>query len=298
VADLVRRAAVLGSPIGHSLSPALHRAAYRDLGLPWEYDAIEVTAEELPGFIAGLGPDWAGLSLTMPLKTAVLPLLVDRTSSVVLTGSANTVVLGADGPTGANTDVAGIVEAVREHATEALATARTATILGNGATARSALAALDALAVRSAVVVARRPGETDDLRRLAEAVGVALRVEPWDSALDHLGADLVVSTVPSGVADALAGAVAGPADGGPGANPAAAAIGAVAGRPPRLGVLLDVVYDPWPSALVTAWQGRGAPVVPGHAMLLHQAAHQVELMTGGTAPLAAMRAALAAALPA
>jgi shikimate dehydrogenase len=286
---------VLGSPIGHSLSPVLHRAAYRELGLPWEYDAVDLTADDLPGFLAGLGPEWAGLSLTMPLKTAVLPLLVDRSSSVVLTGSANTIVFGAEGPTGANTDVAGIVEAAREHATEALATARTATILGTGATARSALAALDALAVRTAVVVARRPGETDDLRRLAEAVGVALRVEPWDRALEHLGADLVVSTVPAGVTDALAATVAGPA-GDVGDDPAPSRAVRPAARPSRLGVLLDVVYDPWPSALVAAWQGRGAPVVPGHTMLLHQAAHQVELMTGAAAPMAAMRAALAAAL--
>lgn len=272
---------MLGSPIAHSLSPALHRAAYRELDLPWRYDAVEVTAAGLAGFLAGCGPDWVGLSLTMPLKAAVLPLLAERSSSVVLTGSANTVVWGRDGagPVGSNTDVVGMVEAVQGGAGGALATARTATVLGSGATARSALAALDALAIRTATVVARRAGETADLRRLAEAVGVSLRVLPWDRAGEALGSDLVVSTVPAGVADDLAAVVDGDAaDGAP--------------RPVRLGVLLDVVYDPWPSALVAAWRRRGAVVVPGQEMLLHQAAHQVELMTGSPAPVAAMRAAL------
>lgn len=265
-ADL-RRAAVLGSPIAHSLSPALHRAAYRALGLPWTYDALEVTEASLPGFVAGLGPEWVGLSLTMPLKTAVLPLLVEQGSSVVLTGCANTVLLGPDGPVGRNTDVMGIVEALREHTGGRLATARNATILGGGATGRSALVALDGLGLRDAVVAVRRPEAADNLRELAEACGVMLRVEPWSRAGAHLGADLVISTVPPGVADDVVGDL-----------PAAVR-----------GTLLDVVYSPWPTALVRGWAARGGEVVPGQVMLLHQAALQVELMTGLTAPVAAMR---------
>ena len=245
------------------------------LGLGWTYDAIEVTESGLADFLGGLGPQWAGLSLTMPLKRAVLPLLATRSSSVVLTCSANTVVLGAAGPAGYNTDVAGIVEAVREHAGDRFATARTATILGGGATARSALVALDALELRDAAVVVRRPEAADDLRLLAEGSGIRLRVVPWSDAAPHLCADVVVSTVPGGVADALVAEL-------PAAVP---------------GTLLDVVYDPWPSRLVAGWQARGGRVVPGHTMLLHQAAHQVQLMTGREAPLAAMRAALAAAVP-
>lgn len=274
MAEPVRRAAVLGAPIAHSLSPVLHRAAYQELGLPWTYDAVEMTAAGLAEFMAGLGPEWVGLSLTMPLKTAVLPLLANRASFTVLTGSANTVVFGADGPTGSNTDVVGIVAAVRECAGDGLTTARTATILGAGATARAALVALDSLDLREAVVVARRSDAADDLRVLAEAVGVRLRVAPWGDAAAHLGADLVISTVPAGVADPLAADVA--------EAPASA----------RFATLLDVVYAPWPSPLVTAWAARGAAVVPGHTMLLHQGARQVTLMTGQDAPLEAMRAAL------
>lgn len=265
-----RRAAALGSPIAHSLSPALHRAAYDALGLPWTYDAIEVTAPALPGFLAGLGPEWVGLSLTMPLKTAVLPLLVDQGATVVLTGCANTVLLGPEGPVGRNTDVMGIVEALRERTGGRLATASNATILGGGATARSALVALDGLGLRDAVVAVRRPEAADNLRELAEACGVMLRVEPWSRAGAHLGADLVISTVPAEGADAL-----------------------VAELPSAVrGTLLDVVYAPWPSALVTGWAARGGEVVPGHLMLLHQAALQVELMTGQAPPVDAMRAVL------
>ena len=266
----LRRAAVLGSPIGHSLSPALHRAAYEVLDLDWSYDAIEVTQEDLPGFLAGLGPEWAGLSLTMPLKTAVLPLLADRASYAVLTGAVNTVVFTDHGPVGYNTDVRGVVTAVQEAARERLTTASTATILGAGATARSVLAALEPLGPTDAVVVARRPEATADLRLTAEGAGVRLRVVPWDDAPAHLHADLVVSTVPAGVADGIVDAV--PAH-------------------PR-GPLLDVVYAGWPTALARAWQAHGGVLVNPLAMLLHQAAGQVELMTGLPAPVDAMRAAL------
>lgn len=271
VAGEVRRAAVLGSPIGHSLSPALHRAAYAALGLAWTYDAFEVTEPELAGFLAGLGPEWVGLSLTMPLKAAVLPLLVEQGSSVVLTGCANTVLLTPDGPVGRNTDVLGIVEALREHAgADRLSTASNATILGGGATGRSALVALDGLGLRDAVAVVRRPEAADNLRELAEACGVSLHVEPWTRVGSHLGADLVISTVPAGVADPLVDDL-----------PAAVR-----------GTLLDVVYSPWPSPLVAGWAERGGEVVPGQVMLLHQAALQVALMTGQEAPVDAMRAAL------
>jgi shikimate dehydrogenase len=265
-----RRAAVLGSPVAHSLSPALHRAAYAALGLPWTYGAVEVTEPELPGFLAGLGPEWVGLSLTMPLKAAVLPLLAEQSSSVVLTGCANTVLTTPDGLLGRNTDVLGIVEALRDQVGGRVATAGTATILGGGATGRSALVALDGLGVRDAVAVVRRPEAVGNLRELAEACGVMLHVEPWARVGAHLGADLVISTVPAGAADPL-----------------------VADLPAAVrGTLLDVVYAPWPSPLVRGWAARGGEVVPGQVMLLHQAALQVALMTGRDAPVEAMRAAL------
>jgi shikimate dehydrogenase len=282
----VRRAAVLGSPIQHSWSPALHRAAYEDLGLPWQYDAIDVSERELPGFLADLGPEWVGLSLTMPLKTAVLPLLTDRSENVVVSGAANTVLLGRSTPgqpsrIGHNTDIAGIVAAVRECAPEwAQSSTRRhnglgAAILGGGATARSAVVALGELAPSRAVVVARRPEATAELVDLGQQVGVELEVLAWnDSSITvALDCELVISTVPAGAADTVA-------------------VHARAGR----GILLDVVYAPWPTVLASAWSRHGLPVAPGILMLLHQAAAQVTLLTGQPASLAAMRAVLPASL--
>ena len=263
------RAAVLGSPIGHSLSPALHRAAYSALGLDWSYDAIEVRPEGLAGFLTGLDHSWVGLSLTMPLKQTVLPLLDEVTELVTATGAANTVLLRGERRWGENTDVAGIVAALREAGVGSLGRA---TVVGGGATAASAVAALAQLGAADLVVLVRDRGRAGPLLAAAERLGVHLELaELTVDALARSAADVVVSTVPAGALDDLARRLALPA------------------RPP---VLLDVVYAPWPTALASAYAGAGGTVVGGAAMLLHQAAAQVELMTGQRAPLAAMRAAL------
>jgi shikimate dehydrogenase len=253
------RAAVLGRPVGHSLSPLLHRAAYAALGLDWTYEAVEVGPAELPAFLLSCGPEWAGLSLTMPLKQAVLPLLTSVSPLAAAVAAANTVVLRDGVRAGHNTDVHGIVASLRE---AGITDAARAVVLGGGATARSALAALAELGERSPVLVVRScPDET---LAAAARLGVRPVVRSWDPSVVD-GCDLLVSTVPAGAADALAPHVA------------------------RVPALLDVVYDPWPTALAAAC---GGTVVSGERMLLHQAAAQVELMTGHPAPLAAMDAAL------
>ena len=255
---------MLGQPIAHSLSPALHRAAYAALGLDWRYDAVEVAEAELAGFLDGLGPEWAGLSLTMPLKAAVLPLLDEVSDLARDVAAANTVLLGDGRRSGHNTDVPGIVAALAE---AGVVSVRRAVVLGGGATARSALAALAALGCTTPVLVVR--SSPDRTSEAAERLGVRPTVVPWSpSVLD--GCDLLVSTLPPGAADPLA--------------PHVSAVPA----------LLDVVYDPWPTALAAGCTGV---VVSGAAMLLHQAAEQVRLMTGRTAPLEVMRQALAAASP-
>jgi shikimate dehydrogenase len=253
------RAAVLGSPVAHSLSPLLHRAAYAALGLDWTYEALEVAPGRLPGVLAGLGPEWAGLSLTMPLKAAVLPLLDDVSPLARDVAAANTVVLRDGRRSGHNTDVAGLVCALRE---AGVTEVRRAVVLGGGATARSALAALAELGERTPTLVVRsEPVETLAAARRLGVQPVVTRFSPEVLA----GADVVLSTLPSGAADGLADDLA------------------------QVPVLLDVVYDPWPTALARACRGV---VVSGERMLLHQAAAQVELMTGLPAPLAAMDAAL------
>lgn len=260
------RAAVLGSPIAHSLSPVLHRAAYAELGLDWQYDAFEVTAPELSGFIANCGDDWAGLSLTMPLKETVLPLLDTVSDLAVVTRSANTVVFTAHGREGHNTDVGGICWALTEGGVLHLE-GLSAAIIGAGATARSALAALAQLGAREVSAVARRAEALDEMVKLGERLEVKVDRVPWEHADQVLLSDLVVSTVPKGVVDHLAVDV-----------------------PDRPGALLDVVYAPWPTDIAKAWADNGGAVVSGLEMLVGQAAEQVRLMTGEDAPVELMLA--------
>jgi shikimate dehydrogenase len=263
-----RRAAVLGSPISHSRSPALHRAAYAALGLEWTYDAIEVSVDELPGFVAGCRwPEWAGLSLTMPLKTDVLPLLDEVSDLASLVRAANTVVFSQGGARGDNTDVAGMQQALEEAYGGTLGAAR-GIVVGSGATARSALAALAAMGATEVEVLARRPAT--DLVDLGSDVGVRVSLGSWDGS-DPLEADAVIATVPPGAADHLVSRV-----------------------PTQPGVLLDVAYGSGASALTRSWAQAGGAVADGLDLLLWQAVDQVRLMTGQPAPVDAMRAALRA----
>jgi shikimate dehydrogenase len=262
----VTRAAVLGSPVAHSLSPHLHRAAYEGLGLhDWHYEAIECDEAGLPGLIGGLGSEWAGLSLTMPLKRAVLPLLDTVSELAVEVGGANTVVFAGGARHGDNTDVHGIVQALAE---AGVAPPRTATILGGGATAASALAALRELGLGEATLVVRDPARAGETAEVAERLGVTLTVQTFDKIGTVLEVDLVVSTLPAGAADGFADLLSG------------------------VPALFDVVYAPWPTRLAEIVAEGGGTVVGGFSMLLHQAVRQVEMMTGRTdVPVEAMRAA-------
>ncbi|ONK15726.1 shikimate dehydrogenase [Streptomyces sp. MP131-18] len=268
-----RRAAVLGSPIDHSLSPVLHRAAYRALGLDtWSYGRFEVDEQALPGFVADLGSDWAGLSLTMPLKRAVIPLLDEIGDTAASVGAVNTVTFAADGRRlGDNTDVPGMVEALRERGVTRVAGAA---VLGAGATASSALAALAQICDGEVAAYVRSPERAAEMRGWGERLGVRVRTGSWEEAARAFEAPLVIATTPAGATDALAAAV-------PGAP----------------GTLFDVLYEPWPTALAAAWAARGGEVVGGLDLLVHQAVLQVEAMTGiAPAPLKQMRAAGQAAL--
>ncbi|PWI19764.1 shikimate dehydrogenase [Streptomyces sp. Act143] len=262
-----RRAAVLGSPIAHSLSPVLHRTAYQELGLTgWSYDRFEIDEAALPGFFAELGPEWAGLSLTMPLKRAVIPLLDEISETAASVEAVNTVVFTEDGrKVGDNTDIPGMVAALREHGIE---TVDSAAILGAGATASSALAALARVCTGEVVVYVRSAARAAEMRQWGERLDVEVRTEDWSAAADALHRPLVIATTPAGTTDALAAAV-----------------------PERPTTLFDVLYDPWPTQLAARWSMFGGAVVSGLDLLVHQAVLQVEQMTGCTpAPLAEMRA--------
>ncbi|WP_052411680.1 shikimate dehydrogenase [Streptomyces sp. NRRL S-118] len=263
-----RRAAVLGSPIAHSLSPVLHRAAYRELGLThWSYDRFQVDESGLPGFFEKLDGSWAGLSLTMPLKRAVIPLLDEITDTAASVEAVNTVVLTEDGRRiGGNTDIPGMVAALRERGVEEVASAA---VLGAGATASSALAALSRICTGPVTAYVRSEARAAEMRGWGARLGVPVRTAGWERAADAFRAPLVIATTPAGTTDALAAAV-----------------------PERPGTLFDVLYDPWPTALAAAWSARGGAVVGGLDLLVHQAVLQVEQMTGRSpVPLSAMRAA-------
>jgi shikimate dehydrogenase len=262
----------------------LHRAAYTALGLAgWRYDALDVTEDQLAGFVDGLDATWAGLSLTMPLKQTVLPMLdhVEPLAGVV--GAVNTVLVqaGRGRPvlTGANTDVHGLVAALGEGlGSVGGGVRRSAAVLGAGATAASTLAALAQLGCTTPVVYVRSMARVGPLMRAAHRMGVEPRYASLDTVVRELpGADLAVSTLPPRAADGIAAGLA------------------VEQIP---GVLLDVAYDPRPTALSVAWASAGGRVVGGERMLLHQAVEQVRLMTGLAGPLAAMDAALTDALSA
>ena len=270
------KAAVLGKPIAHSLSPTLHRAAYAALGLTdWTYDLVECDEAGLADYVRARGVDWAGLSLTMPLKRTILPLLDHVDHLAAATGGANTVVFRPEGRYGYNTDVQGIVDALTEAGAAALASTGpgSITIIGAGATACSALAAVGELGAPGADVIARDPARAAGLQATADRLGLTIRLRPWAdlTSSDAVVPDLLISTVPAGAADEYAERLLLSHQGPP--------------------ALLDVVYHPWPTPLAQAARAGGAIVANGYAMLLHQAAAQVELMTGKPAPLEEMRAA-------
>ncbi|MEU0834900.1 shikimate dehydrogenase [Streptomyces sp. NPDC005969] len=260
------RAAVLGSPIAHSLSPVLHRAAYAELGLTdWTYDRFEIDEQALPGFIEGLDSSWVGLSLTMPLKRAIIPLLDSISETASSVEAVNTVVFTRDGRrVGDNTDIPGMIAALRERGVEKV---ESAAVLGAGATASSALAALAVICTGPVAAYVRSRERGDEMRGWGERLGVDVRISDWAEAEQALHAPLVIATTPAGATDGL-----------------------VCFVPQTPGVLFDVLYEPWPTALAAAWSGRGAMVVGGLDLLVHQAAMQVGQMTRcSTVPLEVMR---------
>jgi len=241
---------VLGSPIDHSLSPVLHRAAYAELGLDWTYDRFEVSEPELAGFVSGLDSSWRGLSVTMPLKVAVLD-LGEADPVAQRAGAGNTLIFTDGGPRVYNTDVAGLVWAVRRVTPISV---RRVTILGTGATARSAVLSVAELGAEQVTVVARTPANVAPLEALGRELGLQVDAQPWAAGLPE--ADLVVSTVTAGAADTVAELVAASAP-----------------------VIFDAIYAPWPTALAEAASRTGGTVINGLDLLVGQALLQIELMT-------------------
>lgn len=267
------RAAVLGSPVAHSLSPVLHAAAYNALGLTgWTFDRIECTADEVAPFVAGLGPEWVGLAVTMPGKRSALAVADERTERAVAVGAANTLLRLPGGGWQADcTDVSGVTGALTAAGGYRPEDGATGLLLGAGGTATAALAGLAELRVTDVVIVVRDPARATEALATAERVGVRVTVRRWSDvdlrALARSSA-VVVSTVPAPATDVHADELA------------------------EAACLLDVIYHPWPTPLAQAVLRRGGRLATGLDMLLHQAFGQVRQFTGLAAPMVAMRDAL------
>ena len=277
-APYLRRAYVLGHPIAHSLSPALHRAAYAYLGeANLEYDRLDTLPEDLPAIMRGVrnpagteeAPYIAGLSVTMPLKTAVIQYCDELSETARVTGAVNTVYPRGEKVLGDNTDVIGIVHALLHAGLKPNPEHDEPAVIGGGATAISALTALHQLGYRRVSVYARSLHKLGDLQAVAERLGVQLSTV----ALAEFPAEQkarrhnpVISTLPARAADEWASQLSG-------------LKGASATHRP---VLLDVAYNPWPSALASVWEASGGAVVSGLEMLLYQAVEQVLLFTDCT----------------
>ncbi|CUR54714.1 Shikimate dehydrogenase [metagenome] len=264
------RCAVLGDPIAHSLSPALHRAAYAELGLDWSYEAVQVAAGTLASFLDSLDETWRGLSLTMPLKRELVGLVDDLSPVAALAGAANTLVLDAGRRSAHNTDVPGAAAALRERYAGPL---DRATILGGGATATSVGLALTDLGCRELTVVARSADRADETLRVIASHPDSPEVRFAELGQHAGGADVLVTTIPSEAQDE-----------------------ALVTRWADCPVLFEVLYHPWPTPLARSAAESGRTLVTGLDLLAHQAVLQVELFTGSTVPVDLLRSAGSAAL--
>ncbi|MBP2330198.1 shikimate dehydrogenase [Kibdelosporangium banguiense] len=267
-----RRAGIVGTNIGYSLSPVLHSAAYGALGLDWTYSRLECDAEGLPALVEGLGPEWAGLSVTMPGKRAALTVASHVTERARLVGAGNTLVHQPDGSWHVDcTDVDGVAGALLYAGGYQPTPGAHAVLLGAGGTALAAIVALAEASIDSFALVVRDPASAADALQCAERLDVKIEVHRWaDTDFGKLvaAADVLVSTVPAGVADVH--------------------VEDLASAP----CVVDVIYHPWPTPLAAAVQARGGRTGTGLDMLLHQAFGQVTQFTGMPAPREVMRDAL------
>lgn len=240
-----KRAAVLGSPIAHSLSPAIHNAAYLALGMEGKYDSVEVKAGELAPFMEQVrktAANWIGFSLTMPLKEEIFQ-VADRIDPLAMQiRSGNTLLPTTDGWLATTTDVAGFMWALSSNQVDNF---ETITIIGAGATARAAALAVDAPG-RVITIINRNPDREELLHQIVTQG--ELKFSGWSEV--NLGTDLVINTTPKGAADHLI---------------------------PGTGVYFESLYDPWPTTLAQKWSGQ---VISGLELLVHQAIDQISMMTG------------------
>jgi len=245
------RAEVWGSPIGHSLSPTLHRVAYDALGLAWEYESRQVDETTLADSFAARVDNLVGLSLTMPLKQDILAVVSSQDPVVTRLGVANTVVFTDEGPTLFSTDPWGVSGAMRDHGLHP----QRALVLGAGATARAIGCGLSLLGTSDIGLLVRSPPRAEPTARVLRELGLHVTVFDMADGVPEGVWDVVASTVPGGEAVDFR------------ATPELLANSA----------LFDVSYHPWPSPLASQWERSSNPIISGLWMLVHQALIQVRL---------------------
>ncbi|MEN9737794.1 MAG: hypothetical protein RJA26_1027 [Actinomycetota bacterium] len=255
-----RKLAVLGSPINHSKSPIIHNAAYRVLGLNWNYEKVEVRKGGLRPFVEALEPEWLGLSVTMPLKEEAAKFAESLDKSAEATRAVNTLVRTETGWAGYNTDVFGIIQAISQ---ANLGTINSVLVIGSGSTATSAVAALSQLAPNASVRVFARNARTQkQLVEFAKALGLSAK-RVGNLARNARNVDLTIATLPGGALDEVAARLAKKRSFSP------------------TGALLDVAYQPWPSQFASIWATKGQTIISGLEMLLWQAVAQIRVFQNG-----------------
>lgn len=239
---------VVGSPIQHSLSPVIHNATYAHLGLDFSYQKHEVASGDLRNFLNE--SNLSGVSVTMPLKREAFELADSHDDQAGITGVVNTLVRHSGLWLGHNTDVSGFIQSFR-----ALSNVNVITILGSGATARSAALAVSKCFPESDVfIAARNKTSSDAIVDLLASLGIrASSTAPEASVI--FGSDLVISTVPGDAFEQLWNQVE------------------LAGKRPT-GTLFDVAYDPWPSKAARSWVKNS---ISGLDLLIWQAIEQVKI---------------------
>lgn len=262
----MKHAGVAGYPIEHSLSPIIHKAGYKALGLDWNYEKYLLKEEELFNFVSARDKELVGLSLTMPLKEKAIEISDVVTDLAKKANSANTLIFKENKVYSGNTDVYGIVQALKTNKKLDLTNPA---IIGSGATARSAVLSLNNMGAKNVMVCARNESAINQVSDLANSLGLTCQIINWNDLAKAMNASTLISTLPSQAMDKFA------------------ALG-----PENPGTLLDIAYDPWPSKVAMEWIFRRGFVVSGLEMLLHQACMQFELMTGLKAPITQMRQAL------
>ncbi|NBO79228.1 MAG: shikimate dehydrogenase [Actinobacteria bacterium] len=262
----MKHAGVAGYPIEHSLSPLIHKAGYLALGLDWNYEKYLLKEDELSNFVNNRDKDLVGLSLTMPLKEKAIQVSDVVTEMAQKVNSANTLIFKDGKIYSGNTDIYGIVQALKTNKKLDLSNPA---IIGSGATARSSIMALKNLGAKNVMICARNDSTSIQVNDLANSLGLKSQIINWSDLAKAMNASTLISTLPSQALDKFA------------------ALG-----PENPGTLLDIAYDPWPSKVALEWIFRRGFVVSGLEMLLHQACMQFELMTGLKAPITQMRQAL------